>query len=129
MVVVVVAAVVVCVPVAGSNSIGIKRTHTRTHIQIMRGSKKVLSEGVQLFLPFFKLMRGERIQLPLKAGHHRPASKTQFKRRFAGGPMVAQNEYWICGFVIFQGIFTSIAKKPYIFVIYQGGMDPGPPPL
>ena len=24
-------------------------------------------------------------------------------------------------FVIFQGIQTSIAKKPYIFVIFQGG--------
>ena len=59
-------------------------------------------------------MRGERIQLPLKAGHHRPANKTPFTWRFAGGPMVAQNEYWIGCFVIFQGILTSIAKKPYI---------------
>ena len=25
------------------------------------------------------------------------------------------------GFVIFQGIWTSIAKKPCIFVIFQGG--------
>ena len=32
--------------------------------------------------------------------------------------------------MIFQGILTSIAKKPYIFVIFQGG-GPGPlsPPL
>ena len=28
--------------------------------------------------------------------------------------------------MIFQGIWTSIAKKPYIFVIFQGG---GPTPL
>ena len=27
---------------------------------------------------------------------------------------------FVC-FVIFQGIRTSIAKKPYIFVIFQGG--------
>ena len=26
----------------------------------------------------------------------------------------------------FQGIRTSIAKKPYIFVIFQGGSDPLP---
>ena len=33
-------------------------------------------------------------------------------------------------FVILQGIKTSIAKKPYSFVIFQdGGPDPLPPPL
>ena len=30
--------------------------------------------------------------------------------------------------MIFQGIRTSIAKKPYIFVIFQGGWG-GPDPL
>ena len=36
----------------------------------------------------------------------------------------------IGSFVIFQGIRTSIAKKPYIFVIFQGGSGPPvPPPL
>ena len=36
---------------------------------------------------------------------------------------------WLGGFVIFQGIPNSIAKKPYIFVIFQGGevLDPYPP--
>ena len=33
-------------------------------------------------------------------------------------------ECWIGSFVIFQGIRTSIAKEPYIFVFYQGGPDP-----
>ena len=37
-------------------------------------------------------------------------------------------ECWICSFVIFKGIRNSIAKKPYIFVIYQGGGG-GPNPL
>ena len=32
-------------------------------------------------------------------------------------------------FVIFQGIPTSIAKEPYIFVIFQGGPRPPVPPL
>ena len=42
----------------------------------------------------------------------------------AGVPMMAQ----LRSFVIFQGIQTSIAKKPYIFVIFQGGgLDPLPP--
>ena len=40
---------------------------------------------------FFKLIRGERIQIPLEMGHHRPASEAPFKWRFAGGPMVAQH--------------------------------------
>ena len=51
---------------------------------------------------FFFLIRGEktqRLEIPLKAGHHRPASETPFK-------------CWLGSFLIFQGIWTSIAKKP-----------------
>ena len=33
---------------------------------------------------------------------------------------------WLCSFVIFQGIWTRIAKKSYIFVIFRG-VGPGPP--
>ena len=44
----------------------------RTHARI----QKVLSEGVQLCnfenVFFFSLFRGERIQISLKSGHHRP---------------------------------------------------------
>ena len=68
--------------------------------------------GGQTFLnliifKLFSLMRGERIQIPLRAGHHRPASETPFK-------------CCLGSFVIFQGIRTSIAEEPYIFVIFQG---------
>ena len=28
--------------------------------------------------------------------------------------------------MIFQGVWPSIAKKPYIFVIFEGGPDPRP---
>ena len=35
---------------------------------------------------------------------------------------------WYIVAVIFQGIRTCIARKPYIFVIFQGA-DPPPPPL
>ena len=31
--------------------------------------------------------------------------------------------------MIFYGVWTSIAKKPYIFVIYQGGGSGPPAPL
>ena len=37
-------------------------------------------------------------------------------------------ECWLGSFVIFQGIGNSIAKKPYNFVIFQGGGVSGPPP-
>ena len=36
---------------------------------------------------------------------------------------------WLGSFVIFQGIWTGIAKKPHIFVIFQGGRGGGPDPL
>ena len=35
---------------------------------------------------------------------------------------------WLGSFVIFQEIRTSIAKKPFSFVIFQGCPDPCPPP-
>ena len=59
-------------------------------------------------------MSGERIKITLKAGHHRLASET---------PLNATS--------VFQGTRTSIAKKPYIFVIFRvcvvgGGGGPVP---
>ena len=59
-------------------------------------------------------VRSERIQIALKAGHHRSASGTQFK-----GPN-NQFECWLGSFVIVQCIRTSIAKKPYSVMIIQG---------
>ena len=35
--------------------------------------------------------------------------------------MMANIECWLGSFVIFKGIQASIAKKFYIFVIFQGG--------
>ena len=43
--------------------------------------------------------------------------------------MMANIECWLGSFVIFQGIWTSIAKKPFIFVIFQRGSRPPVPPL
>ena len=50
--------------------------------------KKVFSEGVQLFI---FILVNEWIQIQLESGHHRPASETLFKWRFAGVPMIAQH--------------------------------------
>ena len=44
----------------------------------------------------------------------------------AGVPNI---EGWLGNFVIFHGILTRIAKKPYILVVFQeGDTDPCPPP-
>ena len=40
---------------------------------------------------WFRVPRGEMIQIPLRAGHHRPANDTPFKWRFAGVPMMDQH--------------------------------------
>ena len=61
------------------------------------------------------------IQIPLNGP---PA-----KRRFACGPMMFQH---VGSFWDFKVIRTSVAKEPYIFVIFQGGVRtpcPPPPPL
>ena len=46
---------------------------------------------------------GERIQASLYAGYHWPASKTPFKRRFAGVSLMAQNRMLVGSFVILKG--------------------------
>ena len=67
------------------------------YIQAHARIQKVLSEGVLLCKVFwcvcvFQMIRGKRIQILLKPGHHRTTSQTPFKWRFAGGPMMAQFE-------------------------------------
>ena len=61
---------------------------------------------------FFLVDEGERIQIPLKAGHHQHIRETPFKWHLAGGPIMAQQcRALACYcFIIFQGIRTSIAK-------------------
>ena len=68
-------------------------------------------------------------QLSLKVGHYRPNSETPFYGVSLAGRSWPNNECWLCSFVTFQGagILTSIAKKPNMFVILQGGLDPLPP--
>ena len=52
-------------------------------LKIVIYMQKVFSEWVHFF---FQLIRGERIQIPLSAGHHWPASETPFKSPSDGGP-------------------------------------------
>ena len=52
------------------------------------------------------------IQIPLLAGHQRPASETPFKWRFAGVPMMAHIECWIGSFVILRGSGTVLLRNP-----------------
>ena len=60
---------------------------------------------------------------PRRSGSTVIATKTSFSNELADDiwvPMMAQH-CWLSSFVIFQGILTSIAKKPYIsYVFFKG---------
>ena len=90
-----------------------------TTLMRMRGSRKFCQRGsnfdnvLLIFLYFFVLI-DQGILIPLQSGHHRSASETPFKWRFAGVPMMVNIECWLGRFVIFQGVWTGIAKKSYI---------------
>ena len=89
--------------------------------------QKVLSEWVQLVRV---LLVDEGIQIALKSGPSsaRLRNAMAFRWRADNGPKLNAGVVH-CSFVIFQGIWTSIANKPYIFMIFQGGPDLPPPPL
>ena len=98
----------------------------------MYGSRNFCQRGSKLtvFSFFFSLVDEKRDdKIPLKAGHHRPASETPFKWRFAGMSMMFEHcmNSGLVAFFIFQGIRTSIAKKPLIFVILWGVRTLCPP--
>ena len=74
---------------------------------------------------FFFFFKGERIQISQKAGHHRPASETPLNGVSLACWWWPNVECWLGSFWEFQGIRSSIAKKFYVFVIFQvGGPDP-----
>ena len=74
------------------------------HIHILQHARiQKCFDRVGPTLTTFFLM-GERIQIPLR-------------RAIIGPP----EECWLSSFVAIQGIRFSIAKKPYIFVIFQWG--------
>ena len=62
----------------------------------MRGSRIYLHRGSDFdgcfgCFCFVLVLVDEGIQIPLKAGHHRPASEKSFKWRFAGVLMMARH--------------------------------------
>ena len=74
---------------------------------------------------FFFFFKGERIQISQKAGHHRPASETPLNGVSLACWWWPNVECWLGRFWEFQGIRSSIAKKFYVFVIFQvGGCPP-----
>ena len=95
------------------------------HARIQKVCQWEPNSNNEFFLLFF--MRGEWIQKALKEGYHRPASETPFTFRWQADDGPTLNACLVA--LIFREIWTSIAKKPYIFVIFfQGGKDPLPPP-
>ena len=63
------------------------------YVYVMRGSRKFCQRGSNYDKVFFLVLcgGGGRIQIPLLAGHQRPACETPFKWRFAGGLIIAQH--------------------------------------
>ena len=97
----------------------------------MRGSRKFCQRGSNdnNFIFSFFFIREEGVVITLLAGHDRPASETPFKWRFTGRPIWPNIECYLGSFVIFQGIQTSFAKKPYIFCDFSRGSERPVPPL
>ena len=96
---------------------------------MQRRIQKVLSEGVQLWQVF---ERGETIQANTtvsgpSSAHQQNAIYFAFPWRADNGSKL--NAGLIGSIVVFQGIRTSIAKRPYILVICQGGSGPPIPAL
>ena len=112
-----------CMQCVWTGSIEIKLSTDIIHARI----QKVLSKGIQLWQRlFFKLMGGGSIHVPLLSGLHQPASETPLKAfRWHADECPTLNAGLAAA--IFQGIRTCIARKPYIFVIFQcGGPDLDP---
>ena len=92
----------------------------QTSISMHARIQNVLPDGVQLGVQLWQyIFFDEGKEDP--NSHHRPSSETPFKRWW---PKI---ECWLCGFVIFHGIQTSISKIPYIFVIFMGVRTDCPP--
>ena len=93
-------------------------------------SRKFFSEGVQLWL-FFLSWWGREDPNTTKSGPSSARSETPLNGVSLAGRWWSNIECWLGRFDVLQGIRTSIAKKPYIFVIFQGVRTPNhplPPP-
>ena len=86
-------------------------------IHCMCVSRKFCQKGsnTEVFLFFFSLGDGKKIEMPLKVCHHRPAI-----------------ECWLGSFVIFRGSRSLLLGNPIFlgfFRVGRGGLDSLSPPL
>ena len=92
--------------------------------------RKILSEGGSNLRLFFLSLWGEEgSKYHYKGAIMGPPAKRHFYGVSLAGPWWRNINCWLGSFVNFQGIGTSIAKKSYIFVIFQGEVLTPCPPL
>ena len=87
----------------------------------MRGSR---GGGGSTLTTFFQVNEGRREDPNTTISGPPTTCQRNATWRFAGGPMVAQHwmlDLYICSFVIFQGIRTSIALETLYFLIFSTG--------
>ena len=89
----------------------------------MRGSRKFCQRGSNFDNICFQT-EGREDQSPTLNGPSSARQRNAIKRHFAGMPTHDECPTLNVGFAaaIFQGIRTCIARKHYIFVIFQGGV-------
>ena len=83
---------------------------------------------VVFFFSFFSSWRENGSKVPLRAGHHRPTSETPLNGVSLACRWWPNIEFWLGSFVIFQGIWASIAKKPIFLWFFTGVSGPHAPP-
>ena len=82
----------------------------------MRRSRKIFQRGFNFDYDLKK-------KILVDEGREDP--NTTISGPSSAGQWNANIECWLGSFVVLQGIRASIAKKPYIFVIFQGeGQEP-----
>ena len=107
-------------------------TNYKKYAHIMRGSRKFCQMGSKFDNVFFSFFVDEGVEDPKV--HYKWAIIGPLAKRNLDGVSLAGRwwpniDCWLASFVIFQRIRTSIAIKPDIFVIFQGGSKPLSPPL
>ena len=90
----------------------------------MRGSRKFCQRGSKFDNVFFSWWGDRGSKCHYKWATIDPPAKHHLNGVLLAGRWWTNIECWLGSFVIFQGILTSIAKKPYIFFIFQGDPDP-----
>ena len=98
------------------------------YIGLMRRSSKFCQRGSIFDNVFFSWWGDRGSKYHYKWAIIGPPAKRHLNGVSLAGRWLPNIECWLFSFVIFQGIWTSIAKKPYISVIFQRGSGPPVPP-